>query len=68
EKRSQVQQVASLQKRHADRAKPALEKLRQAALENRNIFEELMEASKCCTMGQMSEALYGVGGMYRRSM
>ena len=68
EKRSQVQQVAQLQTRHAERAKPALEKLRQAALENRNIFEELMDASKCCTMGQMSEALYGVGGMYRRSM
>jgi methylmalonyl-CoA mutase len=53
---------------HADGAKAALDNLERAALENGNIFAALMEAAKCCTLGQISRALYEVGGQYRRNM
>jgi methylmalonyl-CoA mutase len=46
----------------------ALADLKRAALEGRNVFEELMEASKICTLGTLSRALYEVGGQYRRNM
>jgi methylmalonyl-CoA mutase len=46
----------------------ALQALQQAAIENKNIFESLMEACKVCTLGQISNALYAVGGQYRRNM
>jgi methylmalonyl-CoA mutase len=39
-----------------------------AAIQNRNIFEKLMEACKICSIGQVTEALFDVGGQYRRSM
>lgn len=53
---------------HAERSSVALPKLKRAAVENRNVFEALMEAGKCCTLGQLSSALYEVGGQYRRNM
>jgi len=68
EKRGQVAQVRDLHARHEKAAKEALERLREAALSNGNIFEILMEAAKVCTIGQMSRALYGIGGQYRRGM
>ena len=46
----------------------ALENLQKAAIENGNVFEALMEAAKVCSLGQMSQALYAVGGQYRRNM
>ena len=46
----------------------ALERVRQAALSNDNIFAELMVAVRHCSLGQISEALYEVGGQYRRNM
>jgi methylmalonyl-CoA mutase len=45
-----------------------LKKLKEAAQNNENVFEQLMEASKYCTLGQITQALYEVGGKYRRSM
>ncbi len=68
EKRGQVDQVNDLHARHEKQAAIALERLREAALANENIFEVLMEAAKYCTIGQMSRALYGIGGQYRRGM
>ena len=49
-------------------AERSLRELQEAAVENKNIFDHLMEASKYCTLGQMSDALYKVGGQYRRNM
>ncbi|MCA9648479.1 MAG: methylmalonyl-CoA mutase, partial [Myxococcales bacterium] len=54
--------------RNAQAAAAALSGLRESALEHRNIFESLMEATKVCTLGQLSRALYEVGGQYRRNM
>ena len=68
EKDSQVDQVRSFQERHSGEAGEALGGLKEAALRNQDTFSALMEAAKVCTLGQMSGALYGVGGKYRRSM
>ncbi|HEY1088176.1 MAG TPA: methylmalonyl-CoA mutase family protein, partial [Archangium sp.] len=53
-------------KRNADVAPGALEAVKRAALDNQNVFAALMEACKVCTLGQLSRALYEVGGQYRR--
>jgi len=68
EKNDQVAQVKDLHRRHEARSAEALERLRRTALVNGNIFEVLMDAAKVCTIGQMSRALYGIGGQYRRGM
>ena len=54
--------------RNVDAAPDALKALQVAAVENRNLFESLMESSRVCTLGQISRALYNVGGQYRRNM
>jgi methylmalonyl-CoA mutase len=68
EKEDQVAQVEALGERHRARAAASLDTLRQAALAGGNVFAALMEAAKVCTLGQMSAALYEIGGQYRRSM
>jgi methylmalonyl-CoA mutase len=68
EKQSQLKRLAAFKKRHAAQAPEALQKLQQVALEGGNIFAELMEAVRCCSLGQITEALYAVGGQYRRNM
>ncbi len=55
-------------KRNANRAPAALDAVRKVALDGGNVFSELMEACKVCTLGQLSGALYQVGGQYRRNM
>jgi len=45
-----------------------LKKITETALANNNIFEELMEAAKVCSLGQIKEVLFEVGGQYRRNM
>ncbi|MFO0599299.1 MAG: methylmalonyl-CoA mutase family protein [Myxococcaceae bacterium] len=55
-------------KRNAGVSKQALEAVQRAALDGGNVFEALMEACKTCTLGQLSGALYAVGGQYRRNM
>jgi methylmalonyl-CoA mutase len=54
--------------KNSDRAPDLLSELQKTAIENRNIFESLMEACKYCSLGQISRALYEVGGQYRRNM
>ncbi|MEZ4408384.1 MAG: methylmalonyl-CoA mutase family protein [Polyangiales bacterium] len=54
--------------RNADRAPAALDAVRRAALDGGNVFAALMEACKVCSLGQLSRALYQVGGQYRRNM
>jgi methylmalonyl-CoA mutase len=55
-------------KRNAGTAPAALAEVRRAALDGDNVFTALMEACKVCTLGQLSRALYEVGGQYRRNM
>jgi methylmalonyl-CoA mutase len=68
EKQSQVAAVRAFQQRHADHAPAALSALQRAAASGGNVFEALMETVKVCSLGQISRALYDVGGQYRRSM
>lgn len=68
EKQYQIAALKSFQDRNADHSSNALLELQKAAVENKNIFEQLMEVSKVCSIGQISNALYKVGGQYRRNM
>lgn len=68
EKEQQINNVRSVQERNASTTAEALAELRQKAIHNQNIFAALMEAAKVCSLGQMTHALYEVGGQYRRNM
>jgi methylmalonyl-CoA mutase len=68
EKEFQINALNTFKKRHADKSTEALHHLQQVAVNNGNLFAELMETVKHCTLGQISKALYEVGGQYRRSM
>ncbi|MCC7506285.1 MAG: methylmalonyl-CoA mutase, partial [Saprospiraceae bacterium] len=68
EKEAQISTLQNLHAANADRAKEALRRLQQVALANGNLFAELMEAVKVCSLGQITRALYEVGGQYRRNM
>ncbi len=68
EKERQIRNLRAFQTRNAERSAQALQQLKHSAVSNANIFEALMEAVKVCTLGQLSGALYQVGGQYRRSM
>ncbi len=68
EKEFQIHALAAFQERHGDKSADMLKKLQQTAVSNGNIFAELMETVKYCSLGQITYALYEVGGQYRRSM
>ncbi|MCP4573020.1 MAG: methylmalonyl-CoA mutase family protein [bacterium] len=68
EKEFAITTLEAFQRRHAAAAPAALDKLQRTAVEHGNIFAQLMEAVKFCSLGQISGALYGVGGQYRRNM
>ncbi|KQW38693.1 fused isobutyryl-CoA mutase/GTPase IcmF [Rhizobacter sp. Root404] len=68
EKQSQLKRLADFQARHANESPAMLARLQQAVIENRNVFEVLMDAVRCCSLGQITNALFEVGGQYRRSM
>ena len=68
EKKAQIDDLAAFQARHEAEASAALVALQQHALAGKNVFAELMTAAKVCSLGQMSAALYDVGGQYRRNM
>ena len=68
EKQQQIENLQMFEKRNAERAAIALAELKRASVENRNIFEQLMEVCKVASLGQISRALYEVGGQYRRNM
>jgi len=68
EKQAQVAAVQAFQARNAERAPAALAALQRAATSGENIFEELIRTVRCCSLGQISRALYDVGGQYRRSV
>ncbi len=68
EKLSQIKRLREFNRRHGTAAEAALERIRSAAINNENIFVELMNAVRSCSLGQISNALYEVGGQYRRNM
>ena len=68
EKELQIANLNEFHKRHADAALKALQRLKQTAINNGNIFAELMETVKVASLGQITKALYEVGGQYRRNM
>ncbi|MCH7398427.1 methylmalonyl-CoA mutase family protein [Belliella sp. DSM 107340] len=68
EKESQIETLQNLHKRNDSISGEWLSKLQEAAVRNENIFENLMDAAKYCSLGQITRALYEVGGQYRRNM
>jgi methylmalonyl-CoA mutase len=68
EKRAQIDNVRAFQRRDADRRPDALARLQEVARTRGNVFEALMEAAKVASLGEISAALYAVGGEYRRNM
>ena len=68
DKDRQIANVRALQGHYADRGPETLQALQDAAVHNGNVFDALMEAAKFASLGQMSDALYEVGGRYRRNM
>jgi methylmalonyl-CoA mutase len=68
EKEFQITNVQNLWKRSGEKGEVALRRLQQASIHNENIFAELMETVKYCSLGQITQALFEVGGQYRRNM
>lgn len=68
EKQLQITTLENLKKHNEKSTQQQLSELREAAIKNRNVFERLMEATKVCSLGQITKALFEVGGQYRRNM
>jgi isobutyryl-CoA mutase len=68
EKQSQLRRLREFHARHAKEAPAMLERLRQAVMRDENVFAVLMDAVRVCSLGQITHALFDVGGQYRRSM
>lgn len=68
EKEQQIQNLVSFHQRNEHKAPKMLQRLQQVAISNGNLFAELMETVKYCSLGQITHALYEVGGQYRRNM
>jgi methylmalonyl-CoA mutase len=68
EKQSQLRRLDEFHQRHAAQSPAALAALQQAAIDNGNVFEKLMDAVRVCSLGQITTALFEVGGQYRRNM
>jgi len=68
EKQSQLKRLRDFHRRHAKEAPAMLERLRQAVIRDENVFAVLMDAVRVCSLGEITHALFEVGGQYRRSM
>ncbi|WP_397445536.1 methylmalonyl-CoA mutase family protein [Polaribacter sp. R77954] len=68
EKQYQIKTKENLHETHQNVAEHQLKTLQEAAIQNENLFDKLMEATKVCSLGQITEALFKVGGQYRRNM
>ncbi|PXY30634.1 fused isobutyryl-CoA mutase/GTPase IcmF [Prauserella flavalba] len=68
QKQSQLDRLADFQRRHHDEAQQALKELRDAATRGDNVFAVLMDAARVCSLGQITEAFFEVGGQYRRNV
>ena len=68
EKQVQLRNLQNLQKGNDSKAATMLSELQNSAVNNENIFEKMMEVCKVCSLGQITSALFEVGGQYRRNM
>jgi isobutyryl-CoA mutase len=68
EKQSQLSRLADFHAQHAEASGPMLKRLQQAVMDNANVFDVLMDAVRVCSLGQITSALFEVGGQYRRNM
>ncbi|HEU5054758.1 MAG TPA: methylmalonyl-CoA mutase family protein [Hanamia sp.] len=68
EKDQQIENLEKFHELHKDKSQEMLQRLQQVAIQNGNLFQELMETVKYCSLGQITHALYEVGGQYRRNM
>jgi len=68
EKKYQISMLNDLQKGNNNKSKEQIKKLQKVAIENKNIFNQLMEVTKTCSLGEITVALFKVGGQYRRNM
>jgi isobutyryl-CoA mutase len=68
EKKSQLDRLHAFHAKHAKESPAMLARLQQAVIHNHNVFEVLMEAVRVCSLGQITNALFEVGGQYRRNM
>ena len=68
EKDYQISMLDALHQSKNNKAEDALNKIKEAAINHKNIFDELMEATKHCSLGQITDSLFDVGGQYRRNM
>ena len=68
EKEYAIASLEAFQERNREGAAAALTRLQEAAVRHENTFESMLEAAKVCSLGEISRALYDVGGQYRRSM
>jgi len=68
EKQSQLKRLGEFHERHKSESGPMLRRLQQAVIRDENVFAVLMDAVHCCSLGQITSALFEVGGQYRRNM
>jgi methylmalonyl-CoA mutase len=68
EKQDQLKRLEQFQHKHAEKVPQALEQLKKCAVSGNNIFEELLHTVRYCSLGQITRALYEIGGQYRRNM
>ena len=68
EKQSQLKRLRDFHKKNAKVSGPMLERLQKAVIRNENVFAVLVDAVRVCSLGQITHALFEVGGQYRRSM
>ena len=68
EKQSQLKRLRDFHKKNGAESAAMLERLRQAVIRNENVFAVLMDAVRVCSLGQITDALFDVGGQYRRNM
>jgi len=68
EKEAQIKSLQAFKERNNDQSAQCLKELQEVAIANGNLFEALMKTVKCCTLGEITGALYKVGGQYRRNM
>ena len=68
EKQSQLKRLREFRQKHSRESGPMLERLKQAVMKDENVFAVLMDAVRVCSLGQITQALFEVGGQYRRSM
>jgi methylmalonyl-CoA mutase len=68
EKQYQIEMLQNLHKSNSDIAKISIQNVQKAAIQNKNMFDELMETAKYASLGEITNALFEVGGQYRRNM